>query len=165
MSSEKNKIMLLSLFLLLVGSGVGIVLYVNTDKPVQVQQDKSLVPLIIGSWVKIPGVCDGKIHYDELIEILSKESLRVKGEMMNIVNFSISRTSPLKISCEAVGEGELFAQTSFMADKYSRFYVGKMGDYTIMKNVAPTGELWFKLDTHFQQKLQAMSDIKNHSRL
>ena len=162
MSSEYTKILFLSLFFLLAAAGVWIGLYVNADKH---EQGKSLVPLIIGSWVKIPGVCDGKTHYDELVEILSKESFRVKGEVMNIVNFSISKTSPLKISCDAVGEGELFAQTSFMADKYSRFYVGKMGDYTIMKNVAPTGELWFKLDTHFQQKLQAMSDIKNSRRL
>ncbi|MBE7215666.1 hypothetical protein MK852_11890 [Shewanella benthica] len=162
MSSENTKIMFLSLFILLAGFGVGIGLYVNADKH---EQGTNLVPLIIGSWVKIPGVCDGKTHYDELVEILSKESFRVKGEMMSIVNFSISETSPFKINCDAVGEGELFAQTSFMADKYSRFYVGKMGDYTIMKNVAPTGELWFKLDTHFQQKLQAMSDIKNRGRL
>ena len=162
MSSENTKIMFLSLFILLAGFGVGIGLYVNADKH---EQGTNLVPLIIGSWVKIPGVCDGKTHYDELVEILSKEAFRVKGEMMSIVNFSISETSPFKISCDAVGEGELFAQTSFMADKYSRFYVGKMGDYTIMKNVAPTGELWFKLDTHFQQKLQAMSDIKNSRRL
>ena len=162
MSSENTKIMFLSLFLLLVGFGVGIGLYVNADKQ---DQGNKLVPLIIGSWVKIPGVCDGKTRYDELIEILSKESLRVKGEVMNIADFSISETSPIEISCDAVGKGELYVQTSFMADKFSRFYVGKMGDYTIMKNVAPTGELWFKLDTHFQQKLQAMNDIKNRSRL
>ncbi|NRB22684.1 hypothetical protein [Shewanella sp.] len=162
MSSEITKVFLLSLFILLAGSGVGIGLYVNADKH---EQGKNLVPLILGSWVKIPGVCDGKTHYDELIEILSKESLRVKGEVIKIADFSISETLPIKISCDAVGKGELFAQTAFMADKYTRFYVGKMGDYTIMKNVAPTADLWFKLDTHFQQKLQAMSNMKNSHRL
>ncbi|MPY22957.1 hypothetical protein [Shewanella sp. YLB-07] len=162
MSSENTKILFLSLFLLLAATGVGIGMYVNAGKH---DQDKSLVPLIIGSWVKIPGICEGKTHYDELVEILSKDSLRVKGGVMNIADFSISKTSPIEISCDAVGEGEMFAQTSFMADKFSRFYLGKIGDYTIMKNVSPAGELWFKLDTHFQQKLQAMSDTKNKRRL
>ncbi|AQS37916.1 hypothetical protein Sps_02764 [Shewanella psychrophila] len=162
MSSENTKIMFLGLFFSLAAAGVGVGLYLNADKH---YQDKSLVPLIVGSWVNIPGVCDGKTHYDELVEILSEESMRVKGEVMNIADFSISKTSPIKISCDAVGKGEMFVQTSFMADKFSRFYVGKIGDYTIMKNVAPTGGLWFKLDTHFQQKLQAMSDIKKSPRL
>ena len=53
MSSENNKIMFLSLFILLAGFGVGIGLYVNADKH---EQGTNLVPLIIGSWVKIPGV-------------------------------------------------------------------------------------------------------------
>ncbi|BAJ00577.1 hypothetical protein [Shewanella violacea] len=162
MSSENTKVFLFSLFLLLAAIGVGFGLYVNTDKH---DPSKSLVPLVIGSWVKIPGICDGKTHYDELVEILSKQSMKVKGKVINIVDFSISKTAPIKISCDAVGDGDMFVQTSFMADKFFRYYLGKIGDYTIMKSVAPRSELWFKLDTHFQQKLQAMSDINNGSRL
>lgn len=162
MPNENTKITLLSLFVVLVISAAGAGGYYYGEK-----QDSSedLIPLVLGSWVKVPGICEGKTHYNEMVEILSTESIKVKGELINIVDFSISTTLPVSINCEAIGKGKADVQTSFMAGRFSRYYVGKIGKYTVMKNVSPSGELWFKLDTHFQQKLQTMSDIQNRRRL
>ncbi|WP_076410176.1 hypothetical protein [Shewanella sp. UCD-KL12] len=162
MSSANTKFVIGFVLLCLVGAGAAVGFYLNNEKQ---DPHKTLLPLVLGSWVKIPGICEGNVSYQHQLDILSKELIKIKGEEMSIADFSISETASFKVTCEAVGSGEFFAQTSFIADRFSRFYVGKIGQFTVMKNVAPTGELWFKLDSQFQKKLQAMSDIKNSRRI
>lgn len=161
-AADHNKRIVFGLLLFLLVGGAGLGLYINADNQ---DPHKVLLPQVLGTWVKIPGVCEGNTHYSEMLEILSKESIKVKGELIDIIDFSISETSAFKIKCNSVGNGKIYAQTSFMAGRFSRYYIGKIGKYTVMKDVAPTGDLWFKLDSQFQQKLQAMNDIKNSRRL
>ncbi len=162
MSTANAKIVIGFFTLFIIATGVSIGLYLNAE---QRDPHKVLLPLVLGSWVQIPGICEGNTHYQQQIDILSKELIKIKGEEVTIADFSISETSPFKMRCEAIGEGEFFAQTSFISDRFSRYYLGQIGQYMVMKNVAPTGEIWFKLDNQFQQKLLVLNKIKNSSKI
>lgn len=162
MPSRFVKLAAISFTLLAIGCGIGISAYLNSEHS---ENHDHLIPLVMGSWVKIPGFCEGKTTYLEQIDILNQQSMTMKGETLEIVNFQLSNTSPIKLQCEPIGEVELFAQTSFIADKFSRFYVGKAAGYSVMKEVSPTGELWFKFDRRLQKKLQAMNKINNRARI
>ncbi len=158
MSSNLVKLAVTTCTLLAMGSGIGIITYLNSEHS---ENNEHLLPLVVGSWVKIPGFCEGKTVYLEQMDILNKQSMTKKGETLKIVNFKLTNTSPINLTCKPIGEVELFAQTSFVADKFSRFYVGKVSGYTVMKEVSPTGQLWLKLDTRLQKKLQAMNKVNN----
>lgn len=162
MPSRLVKLAVTSCTLLAIGCGIGISVYLNSEHS---ENHEHLLPLVLGSWVRIPGFCEGKTVYVDQMDILNKQSLRVKGETQEIVNFQLTNTSPISLSCEPIGEVELFAQTSFIADKFSRFYVGNVAGYSVMKEVSPTGELWFKLDSRLQKKLQAMNKTNNRARI
>ncbi|WP_299792889.1 hypothetical protein [uncultured Shewanella sp.] len=162
MPSRLVKLAAICFTLLAIGCGIGISAYLNSE---QGENHKQLLPLVIGSWVRIPGFCEGKTVYLEQMDIMNKQSLKIKGETLEIVNFQLSNTSPVQLVCDPIGEVELFAQTSFIADKFSRFYVGKAAGFTVMKEVSPAGELWFKLDSRLQKKLQAMNKVNNRARI
>ncbi len=162
MPSSLAKLAITTCTLLAIGSGIGISAYLNSEHS---ENHDHLLPLVIGSWVKIPGFCEGKTVYRDQMDIVDQRSMMMKGEPQEIVNFQLTTTSPINLTCEPIGEVELFAQTSFIADKFSRFYVGKVSGYTVMKEVSPTGDLWFKLDTRLQKKLQAMNKMNNRARI
>jgi|GEM_PF-5059153 len=158
MPSRLVKLAVTFFSLLVIGSGIGIIVYLNDEHS---ENHDHLLPLVVGSWAKIPGFCEGKTVYLEQMDILNKQSMIKKGETLDMVSFQLTNTSPITLTCEPIGEVTLSAQTSFIADKFYRYYVGEVSGYTVMKEVSPTGELWLKLDTHLQNKLQAMNKVNN----
>ncbi|MBW8183084.1 hypothetical protein [Shewanella nanhaiensis] len=141
---------------------LGCVIYLSLNSR---DDSADLQPVVMGLWVKMPGFCEGKVIEVEKMELLTANSLKVDGELIAISGFNLSQTSPLKVQCETLGEGNMYAQTSFLGNRFSRFYIGNIGEYTVLKEVTPGGAFWFKHDQVLEQKLQTMKGAPNISRI
>ena len=162
MSENIVKYMLWSfVFMLLVGV-IGIVIYLNSTPR---EDNTHLHELVMGTWVKLPGFCEGKVTNIERMEIISPESMMVDRKPVMISGFTLSETSPVVVNCQTIGQGELYAQTSFLGNRFTRLYIGSVGGYVVLKEVNPRGEFWFKYDQKLQEKLQAMKSFPDFNRI
>lgn len=160
--SNKVNYIFLSVGLVAFLGVLGSVLYLSLNSR---DDSADLQPVVMGLWVKMPGFCEGKVTEVEKMELLTASSLRIDGQLITISGFNLSQTSPLKVQCETLGEGSMYAQTSFLGNRFSRFYIGNIGEYTVLKEVTPGGAFWFKHDQVLAQKLQTMKGVPNINRI
>ncbi|WP_157582253.1 hypothetical protein [Shewanella woodyi] len=162
MVSNRVKYISLSLGLLAFLGVLGSVIYLSLHSR---DDNADLEPVVMGLWVKMPGFCQGKVTDVEKMELLTASSLRIGGELITISGFNLSQTSPLKVQCDTLGEGSMYAQTSFLGNRFSRFYIGNIGEYKVLKEVTPGGAFWFKHDQVLVEKLQTMKGAPNINRI